>query len=91
VSDLLVGRIKERRNLEALLTESWVVGERQPEISSADNRDTQPPVEPQDLTEVTAELLDVVADAPDAEFTEVCEIFSNLCRVEMELLGQSLR
>src|SRR5262245_63246893 len=43
VPDLLVGCIEERGNLEALLTESGVIGERQTEVSGADDGDAQPP------------------------------------------------
>src|SRR6185503_5095296 len=91
VPNLLVGRIEERRNLEPLLTKPRVVGQRQTEVAGADNGDAQPAVEPQDLTKVAAQLLHVVADTADAEFTKICEVLSNLRGIEMELLGQSLR
>src|SRR4030095_4676979 len=91
VPDLLVSRVEERGNFEALLPESRVIRQRQTEIAGADKRDAQPPVEPQNLTEMTAQLFDVIADAADAEFTEVREVLSNLRGVEMELLGQALR
>ena len=38
-----------------------------------------------------AQILDVVADAADAELAEVREVLANLRRVQMELLGQRLR
>ena len=50
-----------------------------------------PPVEAEDLPQVRAQLLDVVADAADAELAEVGEVLANLRRVQVELLGQRLR
>src|SRR4030095_4061983 len=90
VSDLLVGRVEQRGDLETLLPESGVIGQRQTKISGADNRDAQSSVETKDLTEMTSQLFDVVTDAADAEFTKVREVLSNLRGVEMELLGQTL-
>ena len=91
VADLLVGRVEERGDLEAFLTESGIVGERQAEVAGAHDRHAQPPVEAQDLAQVPAQLLDVVADAAHAELAEVREVLANLRGVQMELLGERLR
>jgi hypothetical protein len=40
---------------------------------------------------MTLQVLDVVADAADAELTEVGEVLADLGGVEMKLLGQRLR
>jgi hypothetical protein len=48
-------------------------------------------VEPEDLAQVPAQLLDVVAHAADAELAEVREVLANLRRVEVETLGERLR
>ena len=48
-------------------------------------------VEPEDLAQVPAQLLDVVADAADAELAEVGQVLADLRGVEMELLGERLR
>ena len=71
--------------------ESRVVGERQPEVARAHDRDRDAAVDAEDLAEVPAQLLDVVADASHAELAEVREVLSNLRGVEMELLGKPLR
>src|SRR5882672_11204705 len=41
VADLLVGRIEHRGNLEALLAEAWIVGEREAQVAGADDRDAE--------------------------------------------------
>ena len=46
---------------------------------------------PRICAQVAPQLLDVVADAADAELAEVGEILANLRRVEVKLLGQRLR
>ena len=90
VPDLLVGGVEERRNLEPFLTEAGIVGERQPEVAGAHDRDPQVAVEAENLPQVAAQVLDVVADAADAEFTEVGEVLSDLRGVQVKLLRQGL-
>src|SRR5687768_12783340 len=77
-ADFLVGRVEERRNLEALLPEPRIVREGEAEIAGAHDRDAQAPIETEDLAQVPAEILDVVAHPPHAEFTEVREVLANL-------------
>ena len=48
-------------------------------------------VEAEDLPEVAPQLLDVVADAADAELAEIREVLADLRRIQVELLGQRLR
>src|SRR6185436_9998739 len=48
-------------------------------------------IESEDLAEMPAQFLDVVADAAYAELTEVREILANLRRVQMKAFGQRLR
>ena len=50
-----------------------------------------PLVEPEDLTQVSPEFLDVIADAANTELAEVREVLTDLRGVEMKLLGQRLR
>src|ERR1051325_3902944 len=88
----LVGRcIEERGNLETFLAKPGVIRKRETEIARAHDRDAQPPIEAENLTEVTTEFFDVVADTADAELTEICEVFANLRSVEVKLLGKPLR
>src|SRR5262245_2393414 len=78
MADLFVGRVEERGDLESFLTESRVIGERETEVAGAHDRHTQVSIEPEDLTQMAAQLFDVVADTADAEFAEVREILANL-------------
>ena len=78
-------------DLEAFLAEAGVVGERQAEVAGAHDRDAQLAIEAEDLPQVPAQVLDVVADAADAELAEIREVLANLRGVEVELLGQRLR
>ena len=48
-------------------------------------------VDAEDLAQVAPQLLDVVADAANAELAKVREILPNLRRVEVELLGERAR
>jgi len=91
VADLLVGRIEECRDLEPFLTKSGVIGQRKTEIAGAHDGHPQMTIETENLPQVPAQLLDVVADAADAELAKVRQILANLRGVEMELLGQGLR
>src|SRR6185295_13821899 len=81
---------EERRDLETLAPEARVVRQRQPEIPRPHDGHAHPAIEPEDLPEVPAKILDVVPDATDAELSEVGEVLSNLGRVQMELLRQRL-
>ena len=45
-------------------------------------------VDAEDLAQMAPQLLDVVADAADAELAKVGEILANLRGIEVELLGQ---
>ncbi len=83
--------VEERDDREPFLPESRVVGEREPEVAGAEDRHAHGAIEPQDHPQVALELLDVVADAADAELAEVGEVLANLRGVQMELLGQGLR
>jgi len=60
------------------------------EIAGADDDDTAFAVKAEDLDHVLAKLSDVVADAANAELTEVGEVLTNLGRVEVEAIGQRL-
>jgi hypothetical protein len=90
MADLLVGGVEERRDLESFLTESRIVGERKAEVAGTHDRDAQMSIETEDLTEVPAKLLDVVAHAADTELAEVRKVLSDLRGVEMELFGEGL-
>jgi len=48
-------------------------------------------IEPEDLAQVPAELLDVIADAPDTQLAEIREVLANLRGIEVKLLRQRLR
>ena len=48
-------------------------------------------VEPEDLSEVRSQILDVIAGAAHAELAKVPEIFSYLGGIKIELFGQLLR
>ena len=83
--------VEERDDGEAFLPESRIVGEREPEVAGAEDRDAHRPIESEDRPQVPLQLLDVVADAADAELAEVRQVLPNLGGVELELLGQRLR
>ena len=48
-------------------------------------------IEAEDLPQVPAQFLDVVADAADAELAEIRQVLPDLRGVQVELLGQRLR
>ena len=91
VADLFVGGIEERRDLESFLTESGVVGKCETKITGAHDCDTQVSIEAENLPEMPAQILDVVADTANAELTEVRQVLANLCGVELIAFGQRLR
>ena len=78
-------------DLEALAAEAGIVGEREAEVAGAHHRDPQFSVKAQNLPEMALEILDVVADAADAELAEIGQILANLGGVEVKLLRQRLR
>ena len=82
---------KSADDLEAFLAEARIVGERQPEIAGAHDRDAQLAVEAEDLPQMPLQIADVVADAADAELAEIREVLADLRGVQMELLGERLR
>jgi hypothetical protein len=88
--DLLAEVVEERRDLESFLAEPGVVSQGEPEITRPHDRDAQLLIQSENLAEMALEIANVVADAADAELAEVREVFTNLCGVEMELLGQRL-
>ena len=91
VSDLLVRGVEQRRDLKPLLPEARIVRQRQPEVARAHDHHAQMAIEAEDLPEVPAQFLDVVADTADAEFAKIGEVLPDLRGVEMELLGERLR
>ena len=91
VADLGIGDVEHRHDLEAFALEARIVGQRQAEVAGAHHRDAQLAIEAEDLAQVALQVLDVIADAADAELAEVGEVLADLRRVEVELLGQRLR
>ena len=91
LADFRAEVVEEGQDLEAFLAEPGVVGQRQPEIAGADDRDAQLAIEAENLAQVTLEIADVVADAADAELAEVRQVLANLRGVQVELLGERLR
>src|SRR5262245_13656105 len=90
LSDFVANIVEERGNLETLLTEPRVVGERQSEVARADDRDSQFAVQAKDLPQMPAQVADVIADAADAEFAEIREVLADLGGVEVKALGEPL-
>ena len=82
--------VEQRADLEAFLAEPRVVRQREPEVARADDRHPKLAVEAEDLPEMPLEIADVVADAANAEFTEVGEVLANLRGVQTKLLRQRL-
>src|SRR5262249_40949276 len=76
---------------ETFLPEARIVGEREPEVAGAHDRDAQLAVETEDLPQVALQIADVIADAADAELAEVREVFPDLRGVEVKLFGERLR
>ena len=68
-----------------------IVGERQAEVTGTHHSHAQLSVKAQNLPEMPLEILDVVADAADAELAEIGQILADLRGIQMELLGQGLR
>ena len=91
LSHLIRQRVEERDDLEALLAESGVIGQREPEIAGAQNGDFQLALQAKNLTQVALQVLHVITNAADAELAEVCEIFPDLRRVQVKLLRKRLR
>ena len=89
--DLLARGVEQRHDIEAVLAEAGIVGQRQPEVAGADDDDLDAAVQPEDLAQVALQILDVVADAANAELAEMREVLANLRRIELELRGQLLR
>ena len=75
--------------VEPVVAEARVVGKRQAEVAGPHDDDLELPIEPENLAQVAAQILDVVADAAHAELAEVRQVLANLRGVEMELLGQA--
>ena len=90
MADLFIGGVEQRGDAEPFLAEARVVGQRQAEIAGAHDRNVQLAVEAQDLAEVAAQLLDVIADSADAELAEVRQVLADLRGIEVELLSQRL-
>jgi hypothetical protein len=90
VADFLVGGVEKRRDFEAFLAETRVVRERQTEVAGAHDGDTEVAVETENLPQMAAEVLDVVADAANAELAEVGQVLADLRRVQVKLLCQRL-
>src|SRR6188508_82881 len=90
VSDLLVGGVEQRGNLESFLAESRVIRQSQTEVAGAHDGDAQMPIETENLAEVAAQVFDVIADAANAKLAEIREILADLRRIEMKLLRQRL-
>ena len=82
-------------NSAAISKPSWrkpgIVGEREAEVAGAHDRDAQLAIEAENLPQVALQIVDVVADAADAELAEVREVLANLRGVQVELLGERLR
>ena len=85
----VAGRVEQRDDVEAVVAEARVVGERQAEVAGAQDDDLELAIEAEDLAQVPAQVLDVVADAADAELAELGEVLADLGGVEAELLGQA--
>ena len=68
-----------------------VVGQREPEVAGPHDRHAHAAVEAENLPQVPPQLLDVVADAADAELAEIRQVLPDLRRVQVELLGERLR
>src|SRR5687768_2323152 len=91
VADLGLGDVEHGDNLEAFALESRIVGERQAKVAGAHDGHAQLAIKAEDLAQVPLEILDVIANAPHAEFAEIRKVLADLRRVEMELFGQRLR
>src|SRR5690606_10151407 len=91
VPDLLVEHVEERDDLEAFLPEARVIRQGEAQVPGAHDRDLQLAVEAEDLAQVAAEVLDVVAHAAHAELAEVRQILADLRGVQLELRRQLLR
>src|SRR5687768_4397610 len=91
MTDLLVRGIEERRDLESFLSKPGIVRKRESEIARAHDRHAQMTIESENLPQMAAQVLDVVADAANTELPEVREVLANLRGVELIALGQRLR
>src|SRR5437867_1684200 len=87
----LLRGIHERHDPEAPGVEALITGQGHPEVAGPYDEHVVLLVETQDLDEMTLQLGDVVAHPAHSELTEVREIFPDLRRVEVELVGQLAR
>ena len=81
---LLAGRVEQRDDVEAVRAETGVVGQGHAEVAGAEDDDLDRAVEAEDLAQVALEILDVVADAANAELAEVGQILADLRGVQVE-------
>src|SRR4051812_2377688 len=88
--DFLAHRVEQRHDFESLVTKSRIVRQRETEVPGPHDGDGDATVESEDLTEMPAQFLDVIADASHSELTKVGEVLSDLRCVQVKLLGQGL-
>ncbi len=83
--------IKQRDDSKIRSTKAVVIRECGAEASGANDADAMRAVEPENLRDVIAQIVDIVTDAAHAKLAEVTQIFPNLGGVQIKLCGQRLR
>ena len=78
-------------DLEGPLVEAQVAGQGAPQVAHADDHQLVVAVEAEEVVEVGGQLVDVVADAADAEAAELGEVLADLGGGEEVAAGQLLR
>jgi hypothetical protein len=58
-----------------------VISKGGPQSTRADDADAMRPVETENLGDVIAQVCDIIADATDAKFAKVAQVFSDLSGV----------
>src|SRR4029450_6939378 len=80
--------IKECGDVKCVLIESLVVGKRHSQIAGTDDNDLVHSIKTEDYTQVLAEIVDVITNAPNSKLAKVGKIASNLGGIKVELFGE---
>src|SRR6185437_4169517 len=83
--------IKQRDHSKSGFLQAVIIRERPAQSSRADNSHTMWLIQAKNFRQMTAQVVDEVSGAPHAKFTEITEVFANLRRIQIELLGEFLR
>ena len=90
-ADLRWIAVDSRNHFEACVVKADVTRQSASEMPHADDDDRPLLIETEELVQLFGERIDLIADATDAEVAELRQVFTDLCRGEMESLRKVLR